>query len=587
MRKRWRILPHDAEQIRKLEQALQVPPVVAQLLIGRGLTDPEAARAFLSPRLADLHDPNELPGVAEAADRLHRAIGQGERIVVYGDYDVDGMTGTAILWRCLRLLGGDVGYYVPHRLEEGYGLHAEALEELAQQGTRVVVTVDCGISAVDEARRARELGLELIVSDHHELASQLPEAVAVVHPRLPESRYAFGQLSGAGVAFKLAWAVCQRASQAKRVSPRMRDFLVQSVALAALGTVADMVPLVDENRVLVRHGLKSLSEQPTLGLKMLMRLAQLDGKRELASEDIAFAIAPRLNAAGRLGQAQLAVELLVTDSPQRAEALAEYLHQLNDSRQSLEQSIYLAARKQAVEQYDPEGDAALVLAARGWHAGVIGIVAGRLAQRFHRPVVLLSLDTLGVKPAVGSARSIPGFDVHKALAACADYVLSYGGHRAAAGVKIEEDMIDAFRVAFCEQAAEAIGPDQRVGELVIDAEVPLGALTNRTVGQIDMLAPFGQGNHRPVVCASNVRLASEPQRMGGGGRHLSLHVVQDGVRMRAVAFGQGDWADELTAHEGPLDIAFRPVINAFRGRHTVELHLIDYRPLEAEAVVQR
>ncbi len=275
MAKRWRIHPHDPDRIADLARAAGVPAVVAQLLLCRGIYDPRLAREFLDCRLTGLRDPQELPGVAEAAERLHAAVADRRRIVIYGDYDVDGITGTSLLWQCLKLLGADVGYYVPNRLEEGYGLNCEALTTLAAEGARVLVTVDCGIASLREAAHARELGLELIITDHHEFAAELPDAAAIVHPRLPGHSYPFSGLSGAGVAFKLAWALCQRASQAKKVSPHMRDFLLQAVGLAALGTVADVVPLVDENRMLVRHGLVSLKQNPTLGLATLMKVAKL------------------------------------------------------------------------------------------------------------------------------------------------------------------------------------------------------------------------------------------------------------------------------------------------------------------------
>ncbi len=415
MPKRWRIHPHDSDRIAALSNSARVPIVVARLLICRGLDEPRRAREFLDARLSGLRDPEELAGAAEAAARIWRAIQDKRRIVIYGDYDVDGMTAASLLWQCLSMLGADVGYYVPHRIDEGYGLNCEALSTLAAQGAKLVVTVDCGIGSVAEAQAARELGLELIITDHHEPGEQLPLAAAIVHPRLPGREYPFAGLSGAGVAFKLAWAICQQASQAKKVSQRMRDFLLSSIGLAALGTVADVVPLVDENRVLVQHGLTSLKQRPGIGLGALMKLAELDRKERLESEDIAFALAPRLNAAGRLGQAQLAVELLTTTSPERALLLAEYINELNGSRQSLERSIYLAAHKQALEQFDPERDAALVLADRGWHPGVIGIVAGRLVEKFHRPVVLIALDDAGVKPGVGSAQH-PGIQLVRRVA---------------------------------------------------------------------------------------------------------------------------------------------------------------------------
>jgi single-stranded-DNA-specific exonuclease len=357
----------------------------------------------------------------------------------------------------------------------------------------------------------------------------------------------------------------------------MKDFLLQAIALASLGTVADVVPLVDENRVLVRHGLTSLSQHPTVGLTALIKVAELTKKSQLDAEDIAFSLAPRMNAAGRLGQAQLAVELLTTESEDRALALAQYISELNNSRQSLERSIYLAANKQAQEEFDPHGDSALVLAGRGWHAGVIGIVASRLVEKYHRPVVLISLDQVSAAPGAGSARSVPGFDLHAGLAACSELLLSYGGHAAAAGLRIDEARLDEFRQQFCEHVAETISAEHREPELWIDAEAPLSAFSLPVVTQIESLAPFGQGNRRPLLCASDVRLAAPPTKMGGGGRHLSLKLVQHGVSMRAVAFGGGDWAEEIEAADGPLEIAFRPVINEFRGQRKVEVQLADWR----------
>jgi single-stranded-DNA-specific exonuclease len=497
--------------------------------------------------------------------------------VISGDYDADGMTATGLLYNCLRLLHADVGYYVPNRFEEGYGINDDALRQLARRGTSMVISVDCGIGSVQEAETAAELGLELVITDHHTLGPSLPRAAAVVHPCLPGHLYPFDGLCGAGVAFKLAWALCQRASNAQRVSPHMRDFLVSALGYAALGTVADVVPLVDENRILVHHGLQSLHRQPTTGLSALLKVTQLCDKPRLTSEDLAFTIAPRLNAAGRLGQAQLGVELLVTENPDRAQALADYIHQLNSSRESLERSIQLAATKQIKEQFDPENDPALVLAGAGWHAGVIGIVAGRLAEKYHRPIVVIAVDAVGAKPATGSARSAGGFDLYRALCACSEHLVGFGGHAAAAGLKIDERQVESFRAAFCDYVAAEMKEADRTAEIRIDAEAPLSQLTLHTLQQIELLAPFGAGNPRPVLSASGVTLEEPPKRMGGGERHLSARIRQHGVTMRSVAFGQGDWAEELAQLPGPFDIAYRPVINDFRGRRNVELHLVDWR----------
>ncbi len=290
MGRNWRILPHDADRITRLEKMAEIPAVVAQLLVCRGILDPRNARQFLDAKLADLRDPELLPGIDAAADRIHAAIQSRRPITIYGDYDADGMTATAILWRCLSLLGAEVDFYVPNRLDEGYGLNDQALEQLAAKGRQLVVTVDCGITSLTQAATAGRLGLELIVTDHHELADGLPDAAAIVHPGLEDGRYPFRGLCGAGIAFKLAWAICQRASQAKRVQPRLRNFLLDAIGLAAIGTVADVVPLLDENRLIVRHGLHSLKNQPLIGIAALCNVTGLDKKPALHSEDIAFVL---------------------------------------------------------------------------------------------------------------------------------------------------------------------------------------------------------------------------------------------------------------------------------------------------------
>ena len=583
MAKLWRIQPHDPSRIVALERSAAVPAVVAQLLLCRGISDPAMARDFLDAKLTSLREPEDLPGVTDAADRIMAAIAGSRRIVIYGDYDVDGMSGTALLFLCLKLLGAEVSYYVPNRIEDGYGLNCDALQTLHSRGAQMIVTVDCGAASVVEAQFARELGLELIVTDHHQFSDSLPSAAAIVHPGLPGGSYPFVGLCGAGVAFKLAWALCQRASQSKKVSPRMRDYLMQAIGLVALGTVADVVPLIDENRILVRHGLTSLRQTPGLGVAALMKLTGVDQKPQLSSEDIGFMLAPRLNAAGRLGQATLGIELLTTDSADRASALAAYLHELNGSRESLERSIYLAANKQATEQFDPEGDSALVLADRGWHPGIIGIVASRLAEKFHRPVVLIAFDPLGIKPGVGSARSVAGFNLHAGLQSCTELLISHGGHAAAAGMKIDEGKLDEFRAQFCEHVAGEISTSARVAELRIDAEVPFSSLTAAAIENLERLAPFGNSNPRPLLCTSNVTLSEPPKRIGGGERHLSLRLAQHGVQLRGVAFGGGEWADALSELSGPIAVAFRPQMNHFRGRSSVELQVCDWQPAAALA----
>ena len=595
MPKRWRIASYDSARVAALGQAAGVPAVVAQLLIGRGICDADGVRQFLDVKLSGLRDPELLPGAVRAAELLHAAIRAGRRITIYGDYDADGMTSTSILLLCLKLLGARADFYIPNRIDEGYGLNHDALRTIAEQGGDVVVTVDCGITSVAEAETARELGLTLIITDHHqprvgepsrgsqEAASarlsygSLPNVAAIVHPGLPGSTYPFPGLCGAAVALKVAWALCQQASEAKRVGEAMRTFLMRAVGLAAIGTVADVVPLVDENRILVRHGLNCLRHYPTPGITALEQVTGLAKNEQLSCEDIGFTIGPRLNAAGRLGQAPLAVELLTTDDPERAADLAKFIHGLNEQRQTLERSVYRAAHKIAQETCDPENAPALVIAGRGWHPGVIGIVAGRLAEQYHRPTILISLDELGAKPGVGSGRSVAGFNLHAALAACGQHLLGHGGHEAAAGLTIDEAAVEAFRRDFCAYAEATISQEERVAELFVDAETPLAALTHQTVLQIESLAPFGNGNERPILCTSNVRLVEPPRRIGTNGHHLSLRLEQHGVALRAVAFGGGDWEDDLNGASGPLAVAFKPVINNFRGRKTVEMQLADWR----------
>ena len=519
-----------------------------------------------------------MPGCAQAAEIVHQAIAEQRRIVIYGDYDVDGVTGTSLMWKCIKMLGGDVGYYVPHRVDEGYGLNHDAVRTLAKQGASLLITVDCGIASVDEAQTAKECGLELIITDHHQPGETLPEAAAIVHPALPGSAYPFAGLAGAGVALKLAWAICQKASGAKKVSPRMRTFLMQAVGLAAMGTVADVVPLIDENRAMVTHGLGVLKQNPGPGLAALMKIAQIDDKPVVSSEDVAFSLGPRINAAGRLGQASLAVELLITDQVDRAEELAQYVDQLNTDRQSLERRIMLGGQQTGQRTFRRRER-------RGAGLGRPRVEPGRDRNRGRTLGRQVSpagdLDCLGptgaASPGVGSARSVPGFNLHAALAACDEYLVGHGGHAAAAGLKIEEDKLDDFRREFCRHAAEEINENNRTAELRIDAEASLSEFTYQTVDQMELLAPFGQANARPMLCATDVRLAEPPRAIGSGGRHLSVKLAQHNVTLRAVAFGGGDWAEELTAIKGPIDVAFRPVINTFRGRRSVELHMVDWQ----------
>jgi single-stranded-DNA-specific exonuclease len=541
--------------------------------------------------LSGLHPPERLPGVAEAAERLLSAVRNGRRVCVYGDYDVDGVTGTALLTQVLRLAGAaptQIDFYVPHRLEEGYGLNAAALRQIADGGGSLVITVDCGIASVEEAEEAKRLGLELIITDHHEPKERLPGAAVLVHPRLPDGSYPCDCLSGAAVAFKVAWAVCQKACGSDKVTPRFRDFLLDGLALAALGIVADVVPLHDENRILVRHGLSQLRKAPTPGLKALVQAAGLTVGAELRASDIGYRLAPRLNAAGRLGCARLVVDLLTTPSAVKAADLARYLEEQNQKRQQLERRILTEARA-LVTAAGLEEAPALVLAHPEWHAGVIGIVAGRLADQYARPVLMIALrpdsdaaagengDSRGVI-GQGSGRSVPGFPLHEALGACSDHLLSHGGHMAAAGFKIRAERIDGFRERFCDVATQHFPSGPPAPRLVIDAEVPLAALTRGLLAALDQLEPYGSGNSRPVFLAGGLEVQGTPRRIGGGERHLTFRVHQQETAMRAVAFGMGERLEELMSAGGRCCLVFTPRLNEWQGYRSVELEVVDFQP---------
>ncbi|WP_299468134.1 single-stranded-DNA-specific exonuclease RecJ [uncultured Gimesia sp.] len=576
MTQNWRFAPHDESQIRRLSSEMKISPLLAQVLIARGLHDAAAARSFIDARMKDLLDPCSMPGIEEAAERVIAALNAKRRITIYGDYDVDGMTATSILLQCITLANGHCDYFIPNRLDDGYGLNCDAVRLLHQEDPhRLLVTVDCGISSVKEAALAKELGLELIITDHHQMGDQLPDAACLVHPRLPDSNYEFPHLCGAGVALKLAWAICQKLGDGQKASPQMREYLKCAVGLAAIGTVADVVPLLGENRILVRYGLSALADKAPLGLQELMKVAEIKTGQMLDTEDIGFAIAPRLNAAGRLGQARLAVELLTTSNQDRASQLAAYLDELNKNRRTVERRIMKQAKEMVDENDEWTSHGTLVLAHHDWHPGVIGIVANRVAEHFEKPAVLIALDASS-RTGQGSARSFAGFDLHAGFSSCSDHLIRYGGHQAAAGLKIEEERIDEFRLAFAEFAACAPQPSEHDLQVRIDAEVCLNEITKQAVRELDCLGPFGQENPRPQFVATRVELAEPPRTMGEGGRHLSLVFQQHKTKIRAIAFGKGEWASQMQADGGPFSISFAPSINRFRGFESVQLHLKDW-----------
>jgi single-stranded-DNA-specific exonuclease len=578
----WRLLPAKPDEAQHLARSAKLPPVVAQLLLNRGITTADDARRFLFAPLAALHSPALLPHIPLAAVRVHHAIVEKRKICVYGDYDVDGVTGTSILLKLLTHLGADVMFHVPLRLSEGYGLNSERLGELAKQGVSLVISVDCGIASIEEAAEAKRLGLELIVTDHHEMKTKgndtlLPDAAVLVHPRLPGSTYPFGGLSGAGVAFKLAWAVAQRVSGAEKVTADLREILLDCLGLAALGLIADIVPLQDENRIFVRNGLQRILDKPSVGLSALIAAAQLGTEKPLTTDDVGFRLAPRLNAAGRLGCASLAVELLTTKNPERAKHLAEYLEGQNRERQSVERKITSQA-KEMMTGFDLATTAGIVLGSPDWHQGVVGIVASRMVETYARPSLVVSIKN-DEHIAVGSGRSVPGFPLHIALKACEEHLIGHGGHAAAAGFKLKPENLAAFGAAFNDYAASQFeGGLPPAPRLTLDTEVPLAALSWALLRDIDRLEPYGAQNPKPKFLATGVKVEN-PRVMGSGEvkRHLEFRGRQGTTVFKCVGWNMADRLEELQSSP-EVCIAFTPRANEWNDFHSIQLVLHDFKP---------
>jgi single-stranded-DNA-specific exonuclease len=569
--KTWVISPADprADQLAK---SLKVSPLLAQLLINRGVTDPQSGSAFLRPKLTDLISPELLPGVRDAAQRIKQAVTRKQKITIYGDYDVDGITGVAILWQILTLLGANVDYYIPHRIDEGYGLKVDAVESIAKAGTRLLITVDCGITAHAAAELAKKLGLDLIISDHHQFADTLPPAFAIVHPALDKS-YPNPDSSGSLVAFKLAWAVADIFKTGAKLSPEIRDFMLNSTSLAAMGTIADVMELRGENRTLTSFGLSLLSDPKLPGLQALIESADLTGKG-LDSYHIGFRLAPTLNAAGRIGHARLAVELLTSTSLAHATQVADYLKSQNAQRQRFERKIYNHACQLIAEQnLDKPERKTIVLADSSWHSGVIGIVASRIVDKFFRPAIMINS---GSTPAQGSARSVPGFDILAAIAACSKHLVTFGGHKMAAGVTVLPENIQKFADDLENYAQHHLLDEQRVSKLHIDALVSLSEFSYESVTEMQTLGPFGQGNPEPLFATKGVRLCSPPRRVGTNADHLQLAVTDHTNSIRCIGFRMGPLEKKLLERDC-FDIAYHAAIDSFNGNRSVQLVIEDIR----------
>lgn len=577
--KEW-ILARVDETLRdEIAERLDVSPVTASMLAGRGVGSVQGARSFLNPSLDDLIEADLLPDMDKAVDTICRHARDGSRIVIYGDYDVDGLCSVTMLLQFLQLAGLDPSHYIPRRGGAGYGVHADVLRKLHAEGAGLIITVDCGVSSVAETEVANELGLDMVITDHHESAAELPNAAAVVDPKIPGSGYPFKGLAGVGVAFKLVWALTERLSRGQKTEPHFHKFLLDSMALVALGTIADVVPLVNENRILATFGLEALRCSELPGIQALISQCGLTDK-PLDSDSVGFKLGPRLNVAGRMASPELALRLLMTDSYSEGERIAEELEGLNRERQRVQREIMEAARRKIDDELSPD-DCVYVLADENWPAGVIGIVASHIVENSYRPAVMISLAG---EPGHGSARSIPGFNIVEALSACSHHLDSFGGHAQAAGIRITRDRIDEFRTELNAHARTILSPENLKPKLTVDGEVLLGSISREFVTELGRLAPFGQGAREPVLVCRDVRLAGTPRRLGASGKHLSFHASQGASALRCIAFGMGELIEKLRSNAAAFHIAFTPVIERFTGRGNLELRIKDINFPGEEAV---
>jgi len=565
-RRQWQTVERDAAAVRALADALSIPGSLAGILCGRALQDPDQARAFLNPRLSEMSDPLLMTGMQVAADRVLRALTGKQKIVVYGDYDVDGVTGTAVVLSVLRHLGASVESFTPERFHDGYGLTRDPVERcLAKHNPELIITVDCGTLSVEPVQFINSKGVDVVVTDHHELSGPVAPALAVVNPK-QDDMPAIHELAGVAVAFKLCHGVVKMALDRGLELPEidLRDWL----DLVALGVVADVVPLRGENRILTHSGLDRLNRTARCGLHALLEVAGV--RRPVRSGQVAFMLAPRLNAAGRMGDAGNALQLLLSKVPEEAKGLAQRLNAANTERRSIESRLFTAAQKQVDEEYPDDEPFGVVTGGGDWHVGVVGIVASRLCELYRCPSVVIGFDAEG--QGRGSARSALGVDVLEVLTACDDLLEGYGGHRAAAGLRIHAGQFDAFRRRFNERCAEAIGGGDRRPVIKVDTWLDLADADETLLEALDHMAPFGKGNPEPVLGFRHVRLLGPPRIVGGD--HLKMTLTLGERRLEAIAFRMGS----VEVPDGPLDVLGTLQENVYRGRRSLQLRVADFRP---------
>ena len=581
---KWNLLASSPASSDTLARELGVSPIVAQLLINRGICDAKSAQTFLKPDLNNLSDPMSLPGVKTALERIDKALKHKEKILIYGDYDTDGVTATALLISMFKFIDVTVEHHLPNRLEEGYGLNKTAIKKIADNGAKLLITVDCGITDIESVAYAKELGLDIIVTDHHEPVRDenntiiLPDAVAIINPKIIPGHPM--ELSGVGVAFKLAWAFSQQFTNSKKQSPEFQAFLTEAIALVVIGTITDVSELSGENRILTAYGMPLLKNISVAWLDALIEKSRIK-KEKLMPEDISFRIGPRLNASGRLGNAQASLELLLCKSKRRALEMADELEKNNQSRQRIEKKIIESVREKIAKKINIKKDYAIVLGDESWHIGVLGIVASKIADEFNRPTILFSIKGASAK---GSARSIQAFHLYEGLQHCHNLLIKYGGHSYAAGIEIETDNIEIFKDSLNEYAHSKLAKADLEPALDIDTEVLLNQLNYNSVKQIEQLMPFGEGNPEPVLISRNVEIAGTPSLVGANDEHCSFVVKQAGGQTncahRVIAFNLAKKWDEFTkVIQNPFQIAYMPKIDTWSYQPSIVLHLRDFKPL--------
>lgn len=561
MEKIWKVKQTNQKLQKEISQSLNISEVLAQILINRGVTTVEEARNFLTCNLTDLHSPFLLKGMEKAVQRIKKAINKGERIMVWGDYDIDGITGTYLLVSVLEKMGAEVYYYLPNRLEEGYGLNRKGAQLGKRKSVNLLITVDCGISGCQTISYLKKLGIETIVTDHHQpQEGSLPGALAIINPLQEDCPYPYKYLSGAGIAFKLACALIDN----------QEDILDRYLDVVALGTVGDIVPLTGENRILVKHGLINLNQTKKLGLKALIEISGLS-KKEINSEHIGYILGPRINASGRLGSPEDSLRLLLSRTEEEAYRLARRLNDGNRLRQKIESQTLQEAIEQVESQINFKEHNIIVLGAPHWHQGVIGIVASRLVERYLRPTIMMSLEEDFGR---GSGRSIGNFHLLEAVTRCKDLLEEYGGHKRACGLKIKRERFSEFLKTINQVAKEILSPEDLIPALEIDVQLPLFNLDENLIGQLNSLAPFGTDNPRPLICSYGLKVRTEPSLVGDN--HIKFWVTDGRLTCEAIGYNKAGIFPHLKAGQ-KIDLVYTPSINNWQGNFSIQLKVEDIR----------